>query len=143
MHNGSLIPPDRELLMDRFLSQPSQGSEMSCPHVISHPGFFSLGFPLTPFSKLLGSGHPRLASLVASLCHQTCCGPRHCSSEDNLSLQHKRMGHGPMEKPQPSHLEGEVGSGTSPGPQFDLTALLGGVFTPGLHPTASILLGRM
>ena len=47
-----------------------------------------------------------------------------------------------MEKPQPSHLEGEVASGTSPGLQSDLTALLGGVFTSGLHPTASILLGR-
>lgn len=47
-----------------------------------------------------------------------------------------------MEKLQPSHTEGELGSGTS-GPQSDLTALLGGVFTPGLHPAASILLGIM
>lgn len=105
--------------MDHFLSQPSPGLDMSCPHIISHPGFFSLGFPLTPFSKLLGFGHPRLVSLLASFCHQSWCGPRHCSSEDNLPLQHMRTECGPMEKPQPSHPEGEVGSGTSPGPQSD------------------------
>lgn len=116
---------------------------MSCFCVISHSDFFSLGFPLTLFSKLPGSSHPRLAFFVASVCHQSCSGQRHCSSEDNnLLLQHLCVEHSPTEERQPSHPEREVSSGTSPGPQFDLTALLGGVFTPGLHPTSSVLLRR-
>lgn len=143
MHNGFLIPPDEELLMDHFLSQPSWLVEMSCPH-ISHSDFFSPGFPLTAFSKLLGSGHPGLVSLVTSLCHQSCRGWRHRPSEDKLTAAARA--YSSVEKPQPSHPEGEVGTGTSPGPQglaqSDLTALLGEVFTPGLHPAASVLLGR-
>lgn len=89
----------------------------SCPPLICLPDF-SLGFPLI---RLLG--HPRLVSLVGSLCPQSCCGQKGFSSEDNCSICE-----GSMEKPQPSHLEGELGSGTS-GPQSDPTAILGGVYT--------------
>lgn len=87
---------------------------MSCPLLICLPDF-SLGFPLI---RLLG--HPRLVSLVGSLCPQSCCGQKHFSSEDNCSICEESM-----ENPQPSHPEGEVGSGTSL-PQSDPTAILGG-----------------
>lgn len=64
-HNGSLIPPDRELLMDRFLSHPSQLSLRSLlPSV----------FPLTP-TPLWDFLRPACCSVPGppvSLCHQSC-----------------------------------------------------------------------